>query len=304
MTTTPRCLIVGGGPAGVTAAIYLARFHLDVTVIDDGNSRMHWIARTHNHAGFPGGVNGTALLARMVEQAEQYQVKFIEARVTALDRDGSNIYAEWGDGRRPFAAVLLATGVENKRPDISDVMHETALERALLRYCPVCDGFEITDKRIAVIGTATRGVDEACFLRSFTGDITLISPGPRHDMSPDDLQRCRQFGIQICDGPATIQRLDTNEITISTSRGPLTFFSAYPALGSISNSDLARRLGAKLGDAGCIETDSHQQTSIPGIYAAGDVVLGLDQISHAMGEGAVAATTMRNIIAKDQPLMR
>ncbi len=91
---------------------------------------------------------------------------------------------------------------------------------------------------------------------------------------------------------------------VDTAEGHYTFDSVYPALGTDTHTQLANMLGARLNEQGCIGVDSHQRTSVPGVYAAGDVVIGLDQISHAMGEGGVAATTIRNDMAKDQPFLR
>ena len=91
---------------------------------------------------------------------------------------------------------------------------------------------------------------------------------------------------------------------MDTAAGPLRFDSIYPALGSTIRSDLARALGADMTADGCLLVDTHQRTSIPGLYAAGDVVKGLDQISHAVGEGGVAATTIRNDLAERRPLLR
>ena len=93
-------------------------------------------------------------------------------------------------------------------------------------------------------------------------------------------------------------------IVVETAAGRLHFDSIYPALGSDTHSGLAAMVGADRSDVGCIAVDSHQRTSVPGLYAAGDVVIGLDQISHAMGHGGVAATTIRNDLAKEQPLLR
>jgi thioredoxin reductase (NADPH) len=111
-------------------------------------------------------------------------------------------------------------------------------------------------------------------------------------------------GIEVLDGPATDFRLESDGLSVATAVGRRTFASIYPALGSDVHSTLAKTLGAALADEGCIKVDAHQRTSVPGLYAAGDVVSGLDQISHAMGEAGVAATTLRNDLARKAPLRR
>ena len=300
------CLVIGGGPAGLTAAIYLARFHLDILVVDGGKSRASWIPCTHNHAGFPDGISGKELLERMREQACKYGAKVETEFVTKLERDEeSGLYtATWGSGSAEARSVLIATGVTNRRPPMDEKLHDEALSRGLVRYCPICDGYEVTDKRVGVIGSDSRGVAEAIFIRSYTADVTLIAPDKALRLRPEDSQKLKDAGIECVDGPAQAVAIDSNCIVVDTAEGHYAFDSIYPALGSDTHTQLAEMVGAELSKDDCVRVDSHQRTSVPGFYAAGDVVIGLDQISHAMGEGGVAATTIRNDLAKDAPFLR
>ena len=143
------CLIIGGGPAGLTAAIYLARFHLDILVVDGGKSRASWIPCTRNLAGFPDGIGGKELLRRMRDQACKYGAKIETEFVTRLERD-ERLDCSPLPGVRAAAtarSVLLATGVTNRRPPMDEELHDDALARGLIRYCPICDGYEVTDKK-------------------------------------------------------------------------------------------------------------------------------------------------------------
>jgi thioredoxin reductase (NADPH) len=300
------CLVIGGGPAGLTAAIYLARFHLDILVIDEGKSRAGWIPCTRNHAGFPDGISGKELLEKMREQAQKYGAKILSERVTKLERDeDSGLFAvTWGAGCVEARSVLLATGVSNRRPPMDEALHDDALARGLIRYCPICDGFEVTDKKVGVIGSDSHGVAEALFLRSFTADVTLIAPDKAMRLKPEDQQKLKDAKIDCVDGPAQGAAISAEFIVVDTAEGHYTFDSVYPALGSDTHTQLAEQVGASLAADGCIAVDSHQRASVVGLYAAGDVVIGLDQISHAMGEGGVAATTIRNDLAKARPLLR
>jgi thioredoxin reductase (NADPH) len=297
------CLIVGGGPAGLTAAIYLTRFHLTSKVVDSGESRAAWIPCTHNHAGYPEGINGKELLARMREQAQKYGASIVSGRVTRLDRVDGCFRAEWGEGSVTARTVLLATGVKNRRPPMDLELHDEAMARGLIRYCPICDGYEVTDKKVGVIGSGGHGVAEAVFIRGFTTDVTLIAPDKAHCLSPEDQAKLEEYGIAAVDGPCHAVAAHDNCIVVDTADGHHAFDSVYPALGSDTRTELAEQIGCALKDDN-IQVDSHQRTSVPGVYAAGDVVLGLDQISHAMGEGGVAATTIRNDIAKERPIKR
>ncbi len=302
---TLDCLIIGGGPAGLTAAIYLSRYHLDIMIVDGGKSRAAWIPTSHNHAGFPEGIHGADLLARMKEQAQLYGTRIEDGQVTRIERCGDELFsAEWGSGAVKARSVLLATGVTNRRPPMDEELHDAALAEGLIRYCPICDGYEVTDKRVGVLGDAERGPTEAIFLRSYTADVTLIDPDGPIRVSADDRQRLDEAGVALADGPVSMIEPGEGEIHVETPGGCLRFASIYPALGSDVHNTLAKMLDAKLSNDQCIVVDSHQRTSVPGLYAAGDVVKGLDQISHAMGEGGVASTTIRNDLYKDTPLYR
>jgi thioredoxin reductase (NADPH) len=295
--------VIGGGPAGLTAAIYLTRFHLTSKVVDSGESRAAWIPCTHNHAGFPEGINGKELLSRMREQAQKYGASIVQGRVTRLDRVDGCFLAEWGEGTVTARTVLLATGVKNRRPPMDLELHDEAMARGLIRYCPICDGYEVTDKKVGVIGSGGHGVAEAVFIRGFTADVTLIAPDKAHCLSEEDRAQLEEFGIKTVDGPCEAVGAHEDCIVVDTADGHYAFDSVYPALGSDTRTELAEQIGCALKDEN-IKVDSHQRTSVPGAYAAGDVVLGLDQIGHAMGEGGVAATTIRNDIAKERPIKR
>jgi thioredoxin reductase (NADPH) len=121
---------------------------------------------------------------------------------------------------------------------------------------------------------------------------------------PEDRAKLREAGIGCVDGPAQAVAILDGCIVVETSGGTFSFDSIYPALGSDTHTQLAEMIGAALSEGSCIQVDSHQRTSVPRLYAAGDVVIGLDQISHAMGEGGVAATTIRNDLCADEPRWR
>jgi thioredoxin reductase (NADPH) len=193
----------------------------------------------------------------------------------------------------------------NRRPPMDESLHAEALARGLIRYCPICDGYEVTDKKVGVIGSGTAGVAEAVFLRTYTADITLIAPDRAHDLRAEDQTRLRDLGIHMVDGPCHAVAALDEAIVVETPHGHHTFDSVYPALGSDLHTELASQIGVALNEeTGCIIVDAHQRTSVPGAYAAGDVVLGLDQISHAMGEGGVAAVAIRNDLAREKPFKR
>jgi len=300
------CLVIGGGPAGLTAATYLARFHLLTLVIDAGDGRAATIPMTHNHSGFPDGISGFELLDRMRDQATKYGAAFEPGFVNSLSVADTGLFVVNTIDRKFWArTVLLATGVLNRRPmRMPPAQHDEAVASGLLRYCPICDGYEVTDRPVAVIGTGKTGLAEAEFLRSYTAKVSLISPKGDHHFDGSEVAQVRAAEIDLHQGPCLEFSLHSGSIEVKLPAGTVAFASIYPALGTTIRSELALALGAQATGDGCPAIDGHQRTSISGLYAAGDVVSGLDQISHAMGQAAVAATTIRNDLAAIRALRR
>lgn len=298
------CLVVGGGPAGLTAAIYLARYHLRLRVVDAGESRAEWIPLSHNHAGYPEGISGRDLVRRMKAQAEIYGARVEAGTVETLTHADGRFTAETSLGAITARTVLLATGTVNRVPPMPDAEHDAALAAGLLRYCPVCDGYEATDKAIAVLGRDDRGAREALFLRGYSRDVTLIDIAGDPGLDKERAGELEAAAIAVVHGPATRVRTDGGRIYVCMAGTEYGFDTLYPALGSDVRSALAKQVGARLADDQCVEVDEHCRTGLAGLYAAGDVIRGLDQISSAMGQAAVAATTIRNDLAKERPLRR
>lgn len=154
------------------------------------------------------------------------------------------------------------------------------------------------DHRIGVLGYGQSGMAEALFLADYSRDITLMSLGEPLGLEPDDRQRLAERDIRIVEEAIASLRIEDDRLAALVTRSGevLAFDSLYSALGDKVRSDIAARLGVRLGPDNCIEVDRHQQTSVQGLYAAGDVVVGLDQISVAMSQAAVAATAIHNAL--------
>ncbi|MBO0750370.1 MAG: NAD(P)/FAD-dependent oxidoreductase [Porphyrobacter sp.] len=299
------CIIIGAGPAGLTAAIYLSRYLLSIRLFDSGDSRAALIPCTRNLAGFPHGISGTELLARMQEQAHAFGAIREEKRVEHLAPIAEGFTVGTDSGTYRARTVLVATGALNHRPpQMDEALHDEALARGLLRYCPVCDGYEVLDKRVAVIGSGRHGTREAEFLRGYTADVMLIAPLGEHELDGECRRRLDDAGVALAAGPCGGYAIEGERLTLKTGRGRMAFDSVYPALGLHQRSDLAVAAGARANESGCLVVDDHLETTVPGLFAAGAVVVGLDQISHAMGQAGVAATTIRNHLAAERPLRR
>ena len=291
------CLIIGGGPAGLTAAIYLARFQRRFLVVDTGASRCSWIPISHNHAGFQDGIAGSELIARMRIQAEQYGAKIIGGRVEQLERSaGGGFTAVLADGSRHEAErVLLATGTEDVPPPLALPDRKQAVQHGRLRYCPICDAYEVRGRKVALAGSRGCRIHEALLLHGYTADLTLITLVNPWELPDEERSTLGAAGIAILEPPASELVLEDDAIAVHTSDGSMhRFDSIYVALGLRARSALAVSLGAEHDADGALTVDSHQQTTVPGLYAAGDVVQGLAQISVAMGQAAIAATAIHN----------
>jgi thioredoxin reductase (NADPH) len=290
-----NCLVVGGGPAGLTAAIYLARFRRNFQVVDAEKSRAAWIPSSHNHPGFPEGIQGAELLRRMRAQAARYGARIIQGEVNRIERlpDGTFSASIAGDTVRSDT-VLLATGVEDIAPELPNL--EYAVLRGLVRHCPICDAYEIIGRKVAIIGYGKFRIREVLLLRVYTADLTLLTLGKELDVPPHELEVLREAGIRVLDEPVSDIAVDGDGITAWRMKsGKAHHFDAlYTALGIRIRSELAREIGAEHDEAGALIVDLHQRTSVRGLYAAGDVVSGLTQISVAMGQAAIAATAINN----------
>ena len=291
--TAPEVLIIGAGPAGLTAATYLARFRRRVLVADGGAPRACWIPVSHNMPGFPQGITGDAILRRMTEQAREYGAVVEPGRVEALKRSGDGFTARLNGRQVRVRSVLLATGVVDHHPDLPGV--ERAIERSLVRICPICDGYEAIDKAVAVIGDDDKGVREAAFLRTYSDRVTLIHVGPAEALTRQaELER---MGVELIRAPIDNVELDGDRVTALSWGGSFRVFDlVYSALGTSPSAELAGGLGARVGEDGRLFVDAHQATSVAGLYAAGDVVRGLNQIAVAGAEAAVATTAIHNAL--------
>jgi thioredoxin reductase (NADPH) len=298
------CAVIGGGPAGLAAALYLARYHLPVIVFDDATSRAATIPFSHNVPGFPEGITGKDLLSRMRHHALRYGAEIAEVPVTTISRLSRGFRIEAADRQVQARTVLVATGVRDRRPQMPEDLHDAAVRDGLLRYCPICDGFEVTDRKIVVIGTGSHAYSEAVFLRSFTQDLSLVSQEAEPRLSNIQLADLEKLGIQLILGPVVSVAPFNDTLRLTTAAGVFSYDAAYPAFGCTPRSSLAQMVGAELSTDGCIKVDRHQRSTVPGLYAAGDNVAGLNQISNAVGQAAIAATAIRNDLSQSEMICR
>ncbi|VTU22187.1 Thioredoxin reductase [Variovorax sp. PBL-H6] len=291
--------IIGGGPAGLVAAVYLARLRRSVAIVDASQSRLATIPRTRNYPGFPDGISGPALLSALREQAHRYPIEHRAGQVDALERTEEGFRLSWQGGDLTARVVLLASGTSDVVPAMPHLSQ--ALRSGLLRYCPVCDGYEVIDRKVGVIANGPAGVQEARYLRHFTPDLTLFMTPDAQSLAPAERERLAQAGIRLAEGAVESIREWDGRISVRHGGFETACESLYSALGLEVHSTLAERIGARTDESGYLLTDRHQETDAPGLYAAGDVVLGLNQIAVAAGTAAIASAAMHLALTRREP---
>ncbi len=286
------CLITGGGPGGLTAAIYLARFRRRCLVVDGGHGRASYIPNSHNYPGFPPGVSGEELLQRLRTQALHYGAELTQGWVERLEAAGGGFLVEVDGQAYRAERVLLATGIEDHLPDMPDV--HNAIRAAQVRLCSVCDGYEVDGHSVAVYGEADIAISHAVFLRTFTDRVTVVVHGDEPACEAART-RAQEFSIELIGDRVESMRCMDGQVEVETCKGQRRSFDiVYPSLGHRPRAELASRLGARCDDEGALLVDDHQRTNVSGLFAIGDVVKGLKQISVATGQAAIAATAIHN----------
>jgi thioredoxin reductase (NADPH) len=288
------CIVIGGGPAGLTAAIYLARYRREIVLVDAGESRAALIPETHNYPGFR-GIAGPALLERLRTQARDCGAAIVRGTVTGLARDGVTFVATTGEATWRARTVLLASGLVDHKPPTEGLREGIA--HGAIRFCPICDGYEATDKRIGVLGPFDTAAHKALFMRTYSRDVRLFPAGGAR--TAELAHELEQAGVANAGTPVRVDP-SADGVSVTVDSGKTHVLDVlYPVLGATVRSGLAATLGAACDAAGNLRVDDHQHTTVDGIYGAGDVVTDLHQLSVATGHAAVAATAIHNRLPRN-----
>jgi len=301
-------LVIGGGPAGLSAAVYLGRACRSVAVVDCKRpGRSDYAQVNHNYLGFPEGIAALELSARGREQAERFGARFYEAEVARLWQAEGLFAAEAPGGLILHGrAVVLATGVEDRWPAFPG--HEEFVGRTM-HWCIVCDGYEMQGQRVVVAGNDEETARTACRLLRFTERVTLLTNDGSLGLRPAIVRHLDDRGIRVVVGRivgARAKERGVFEAVLLEGGGELELDHLFSHQGAAANSALARALGVELSPGGYIRVDTEGWTSLPGVYAAGDVTrLFAHQIATAVHEGAAAATALNfDLFLKDEEAFR
>jgi thioredoxin reductase (NADPH) len=294
-------LIIGAGPGGLTAAIYLRRFTRNVVVVDKGHSRLRLIPVSHNYPGFPEGVPGTVLLENLENQLRKYGGEVTHGEIVGLRIDDGAFVGEYRNGDDEVLeiralTVLLATGVADAGLPIEN--WGEAVAAGAVRLCPVCDGYDVIDKQIGVVTSENHPVGHALFMRTFSEDVTLFERAETPTLSQEDRRQLEAAGIRYVESPllGVTMSEDMKPILHTADGQDYAFDVFYPILGETARSELGVALGAETDDCAKLVVNERQRTSVPGLYAIGDAVQGLNQIAVATGQAAIAATCIHNTL--------
>jgi thioredoxin reductase (NADPH) len=279
--------VVGGGPAGLTSALYTTRLGHDTVLIDRGGGRAAMMLDTHNVIGIPESVSGNEFLQRAREQVQEYGADFHRDLVTDIERrDDGRFLLTTNTGTFVADQVVLGMGFDDERPD--PPLPRTGRG---LHYCLHCDAYMFVDEPVYVMGHSDSAAYVAMIMLNFTDEVDLLLRGDEPTWSEETDELVRNHPIDIVeedvvgmnkDEDGWLESFEFEDGTVRPYRGG---FAMY---GSNYHNELAERLGCDLNDDGTVVVDDHGRTSVDGIYAVGDLVPGHNQIPVAMGLGAKA----------------
>lgn len=298
------CLVVGGGPAGLSAALYMGRMRRSVLVIDDHHGRSMWHQINRNYLGFPNGVHASALRDLGTTQCLEYGVEFADGLVSNASCGGEGIDRRFtlrtGDRNYVGKTLILAMGVADLFPEFEGSLD--CIGKSMF-WCIICDGYESIGKRVVVLGHGDEAAALALQLLVFTGEVTLLAWDDALHLPEERLQALRDHGIRVHDCACvsyscarqgqleSIQLADGTEIALDM---------LFVVQRIEPKTQLAKQLDVKLDPEGYILTDAEQCTNIEGIYAAGDVTkLFNHQITSAVHEGGMAAAAANYYLYED-----
>jgi len=285
-------VVIGGGPAGLSAAIYTARAELDTLILDEADKLLEKAESIDNYFGFPEGVSGKELLKRGRDQAKRFRTDIIEekALITKMDPEGEGYIVETTDKEFKTKGLVISPGIQHEKPPIEGIKE---YEGKGISYCVVCDAPLYKGKKVGLVGSEDLVGKEALELYEYTMDIKIYTNGNELEMPENLLEKLEERDIPVEKGKIE-EVIGEEEFSGLRVDGEVQEMNGLMiAEGSSGSLDFARSLGITIED-GVLSVDDDMFTGVPKVYAAGDCVGGARQISAAVGEGAKAALGLIN----------
>ena len=270
-------IVIGSGPAGITAAIYAKRRNLSILVISKGNGTLQKAEKIDNYYGFENGISGKELYVNGIKQAKNLGIDFIEDEVINIEYI-NQFTIETVNSKYEAKAVILATGVSRNVPNIKGIKE---FEGKGVSYCAVCDSFFYKGKDVAVLGDGNYAIHEFETLKPIASSVTILTNGNTMVENRDSSIEVNSKKIREFRGDTKLEEVEFEDNTIQNLNG------VFIAMGTASSSDLARKIGARIENNNII-VNENMETTVPGLFACGDCTGGLLQISKAVYEGAKA----------------
>jgi thioredoxin reductase (NADPH) len=284
-------VIIGGGLAGLSAAIYLARAMRDVLIIDAGESLAIWEPEVQNYLGFPECIDGRDLLKRGKEQALKYGAEFVHEEVEQLSLEGYTFRIRAKKSTFDSRRLLLATGVYHLPPKIPCV--NDCVGKSMF-FCKDCDGYRVQGKRVIITGQNNDAVEYALGIMLYTECVTLVTNGERPKWDKTHEEWLLEYRVPVHMGKITEVEHERGQMSslVLESGERIVADCLFTTRGDVFHNHLARQLGAALDTEGQVIVDREQRTSVHGLYAAGCVTPANCQMIIAAGDGAVAAQSI------------
>ena len=279
-------VIVGGGLAGLSAAVYLGRSRRKVLLVDAGESMARWEPVVENYLGFPEGLSGELLLDRGRAQVKKFGVRMAVDRIVRIRKEGDTFLLE-GANRYRSTRVLLATGLTHLLPDIPGA--DTCLGNSVL-FCKDCDAFRVRDKRIAIYGRRNEAARYALAMLAFSPAVAVLTDGREPAWDRAWQEALNEYEVRVyCDAVKKLEHRDGRLEAVLFQDGRMVVDALFATRGDVYHTALAEGLGAQEDDEGQLIVDGDMRTTVPGLYAAGCVTPANCQMIVAAGQGAAAA---------------
>ena len=277
-------IIIGAGPAGISASLYVKRSNYNVLVLYNGESSLEKAEKIDNYYGFENGISGTDLYNTGIKQAENMGVKVKKEEVLHIEQSSNGFEVTTTENKYESKALIIATGNKKIRPNIKGIQE---FEGKGVSYCAICDGFFYKNKNVVVIGNGKFAINEANILKNIAQNVTILTNGLQ--VTETNNFNTNTNKIKEIKGGLRVQEI------VFEDNSTLEVDGVFVALGEAGGADFAKKIGV-LTNNDSIVVDDKMKTNVKGLFACGNANGGLLQVSKAVYEGAVAALSAINYL--------